>query len=149
MSSEERSAYVAIFSSVVTMIYFGVPIWNNTASGAYSVASGLAIWGTDVLWLMGGGIVITIVVAIVTHLLFVIANKGDSTESLMDERDRMIGRRGLLVTLMCVCAGFILSVIGFAMGWSAIAGLNLILIGMIFGSFASEVVRIAHYRLGL
>ena len=149
MSSEERNAFGAIIASLITLYFFGAPIWQSTQSGGYEAADGLSLWARDVLWLMGGGIVITIIVMIAFHIVLAIVTGNENPEMVTDERDHMITRRGTLATLIVCSGAFIIAVIGLATGWSAVAGFNTILAGMFAGAFASELVRIVSYRLGL
>ncbi len=149
MASEERNAIGAFIASIITFIYFGTPIWRKTQAGAYSGDEGLVSWAHDVLWLMGGGIVIGIVVMIAFHILLSIITNNPSPEMITDERDRMIGRRGTLITLVIASAGFIAAIVMLAVGWGAIAALNTILVGMALGSTISEIQKMVYYRFGI
>ena len=149
MSSEEKNAFGALVAFGFTIWFYGLPIWTKTATGAYGVEDGLQMWGRDVLWLMGGGIVITIVVMIVLHILLSILSGEHEPEMIKDERDHAISRRGSLVSLFGASAAFIAAVVSLAFGQSAIFALNCLLVGMTGGAMLSELVRIAHYRFGI
>ena len=149
MEHEERNAWAAIIAGLITFIYFGSTIWTGTASGGYGGVDGLSLWAWDVVWLIGGGIVVTIVVMIAFQILYAIVTNTRKPSFITDERDVTISRRGAQITLAVCSGGFILAVILLAMGWSAVAGLNCVLVGMAIGAFASDFYRIAVYRLGL
>ncbi len=148
MSSEERNAVGAIISFMVTIWIFGRPIWAKTTSGAYAAADGLQDWGRDVLWLMGGGIVITIVAMILFHIILSIVTGDTNPQMITDERDRAISRIGSIVSLVGASGGFISAVIALALGMEAVFAFNCVLVGMTGGAIASEVLRVALYRLG-
>lgn len=149
MSSEEKNAFGAVVAFGFTIWFFGLPIWAKTADGSYLTVDGLQDWGRDVLWLMGGGIVVTIVVMILLHVILSILSGDLEPQMMTDERDHAISRRGTLVSLTGASAGFIVCVIALAMGQSAIFALNAILIGMTGGALLSELTRIALYRFGV
>lgn len=149
MSFEERGAWSAILSGVIVFFLFGRPIWQGTVDGTYGATDGLTLWAWDVIWLIGGGVVVAIVVLIGLQILYAIVTGTGKPQFLSDERDFAINTRGAVVTLVVISGGFLISVTLLAMGWSALAALNTILIGMSIGAIASEVYRIAVYRLGL
>lgn len=149
MAHEERNAWAALIASIITFAYFGSRLWRGTIGGAYDGSDGLSVWAWDVIWLMIGGIVVTIVVVIAFNILYAIVTLTPNPQFVTDERDTMISRRGSQVTLAISSAGFILAVVLLATHWTAIAALNTMLIGMALGATASEIYRVAVYRLGL
>uniref|UniRef100_UPI004047BAFB hypothetical protein n=1 Tax=Yoonia sp. TaxID=2212373 RepID=UPI004047BAFB len=148
MNHEERNAWGAVIASTITFLYFGGRIWGATVAGIYATDDGLRLWAWDVLWLMGGGIVITIVVMIAFQILYAIATNTPNPSFITDERDTMISRRGVQVTLVVASTGFILAVIMLARGWGAVGALNTILVGMAAGAVAGDLYKIAVYRFG-
>lgn len=149
MSFEERGAWSAILSGVVAFFMWGRPIWNGTVTGAYEGADGLSLWAVDVIWLIGGGVILTVAVMILFNIAYAIATSQPKLQFISDERDTRINNRGAVVSLVVISIGFLIAVGLLAMGWSGLAGLNTILIGMAAAGFVSELYRIAAYRLGL
>lgn len=147
MSYEEYNAWSALISGLITFAIFGSPIWAGTVGGTYETVDGLTLWAKDVLWLIGGGIGIAVVIGF--QIVYALATRTEKPQFLTDERDIMISRRGSVVTLVIASAGFILGVVLMALGWTALAGLNAILGGMAAGAVISEAYRIAVYRFGL
>lgn len=149
MSYEERGAWSAILSGIVAFFWFGRPIWTATTTGTYSNADGLALWAWDVIWLIGAGVLLAIVILILFNILYAIATNQPDPQFISDERDTMITKRGSVVSLVIISGGFLVAVGLLAYGATALAALNAILIGMGIGGVASEVYRVAVYRLGL
>ena len=148
MAFEERNAWSALIACVISFGIFGRPIWVGTAQGRYADTNGLSIWAWDVIWLIGGGIAVGIAVVIAFQIAFAILTRTPKPQFISDERDLMINRRGALVTLVVISAGFILAVGLLAWGMSALAALNTILAGMAAGAIAAEIYRVAIYRFG-
>ncbi|MCO4842887.1 MAG: DUF2178 domain-containing protein [Yoonia sp.] len=149
MSFEERGAWSAILSGLITFYWFGRPIWHGTTSGTYNTPDGLSLWAWDVIWLIGGGGVLAMGIMILFNILYAIATNQSKPQFISDERDTMINKRGAVITLVIVSGGFIIAVGMLATGWTALAALNTILIGMGLGGVGSEIYRVAIYRLGL
>lgn len=149
MSFEERGAWSAILSGVVAFFWWGRPIWNGTVTGAYGGVDGLSRWAWDVIWLIGGGVIVAIVIMILFNIAYAIATNQPKLQFISDERDKRINNRGSVVSLIVISGGFLIAVGMLAMGWSALAALNTILIGAAIAGFGSEVCRIAAYHLGM
>ncbi len=149
MEHEERNAVSALISGVVTFMLFGRDIWEGTVAGTYDTDQGLSLWAWDVLWLIGGGIVVCIVVLIAFQILYAIATNTENPTFVTDERDHMISRRGSLVTLFVISASFLIAVVMLSQNWGPLAAFNTILLGMFAGSMFADIYRVAVYRLGL
>lgn len=149
MPYEERNAWSALIAGVITFFVFGTRIWSGTVDGAYGGDDGLSVWAWDVIWLIGGGIGLTIVVVIAFQILYAILTLTPNPQFITDERDTMISRHGSLITLIVSSGGFMVSVVMLAMGWSPLAALNTILGSMALAGMASEIYRVAVYRFGL
>jgi hypothetical protein len=149
MSFEERGAWSAILSSIVAFALWGRPIWIGTATGAYDGAEGLSLWAWDVIRLIGYGVALAVAMLVLFNLAYALASRDGKLRFNSDERDASIGRRSATVSLAVVSGGFLLAVGLLAAGWSGLAALNAMLVGMAMAGIGSEASRIAAYRLGL
>jgi hypothetical protein len=149
MPYEERNAWSALIAGVITFFIFGTRIWSGTVDGAYVGDAGLSLWAWDVIWLIGGGIGLTIVVVIAFQILYAILTMTPNPQFITDERDTMISRHGSLITLIVSSGGFMVAVVLLATGWTALSALNTILGSMALSGMASEIYRVAVYRFGL
>ncbi|MCB1406020.1 MAG: DUF2178 domain-containing protein [Rhodobacteraceae bacterium] len=149
MSFEERGAWSALMSGVVAFFLWGLPIWNGTVTGAYDGIDGLSLWAWDVIWLIGGGVVLAIVVLILFNIAYVVLTNQTKLHVITDERDKTINSRSAVVSLVAISCGFLAAVGLLATGWGALAAMNTMLIGMAVAGFGSEVCRVAVYRMGL
>jgi hypothetical protein len=83
------------------------------------------------------------------QILYAIVTNTPNPSFLTGERDTLIIRCGIQVTLVVASVGFTLAVIMLAHGWGAVGALNMILAGMALGAFAGDLFRIAVCRFGL
>jgi len=149
VSFEERGAWSAILSGVVAFFLWGRPIWTGTVTGAYDGADGLSLWAWDVIWLIGGGVVVAVAILILFNIAYAIVTRQPRLQFITDERDARINKRGAVVSLVATSGGFLIAVGLLAMGWGALAALNAILLGMAVAGIGSEVCRVVVYRMGL
>lgn len=148
MSFEERNTYAQLLTGLAVMAYAWVSLRAGLAAGAFAGDGGLQSWARQVLWIIGGGVALGIVLAILTQILYGIVTGERKPDFSSDERDRHIALWGIRVTLALVSAGFIGVVIGLATGWSAVTALTLLLAVFALGSFIGETVKAALYRIG-
>ena len=149
MTFEERNAWSAIIAGIMAYFIFGRTIWNRTIDGTYAAEPDFALWAWDVIWLIGGGVALSIATVIVFQIVYAIVNGTEKPLFITDERDNMFSRQGSLISLIISGGGFILAIIFMANGASALIGLNTILAALAIGGFASELYRVAVYRFGL
>lgn len=149
MSHEERNTFASIITSLIVIAYFGQKIRADWTAGVYDGPTGISAWAQDVLWMIPVCIVVTIVVTIGFNILHAIATNTPNPSFVTDERDTVISRRGSLVTMVVASAGFIGALFGMAFGWSALAGLNMILVGFACADLFGNLSRVAAYRFGV
>lgn len=148
MSFEERGAWSALLSGAVVFFWLGIPIWNNTATGAYDGADGLSLWAWDVIWLIGGGAALTFAIMILFNLAYAITTRQSMLQFISDERDKSINNRGAVVSSVVTSGGFLIAIGLLATGWSPVAALSTALIGTAIAAFGSLACRLAIYRSG-
>ena len=148
MSFEERGAWSGMVSGVLAFFIWGRPIWTGTVTGAFDGPDGLARWAIQVIWLIGGGVLLAIAVLVLFNIGYAILTRQPKPQFIIDERDTRISHRGALVSLIVVNCAILIAIILLALGLSALAALNTILVGMAVAAVASEMLRIVVYRLG-
>lgn len=148
MTYTERNNFVAIFNNLVVSGYFVWRILGMYQQGAFDGPDGLALWAQTVLWVIPISIAATIVLTILFNIVFAIAVRESNPEMVSDERDKLFGNRAMLTTMAVASAGFILSLVILALGWTAFLALNLILAGFALADFAGNIVKLVSYRRG-
>ena len=106
------------------------------------------IW-LAVFLLIAIGIGVAIVVTILFNIAYAMITGEKKPDFLHDERDTLIGLRGMQATMVVLSAGIVLAIIALAAGAAILTVLNLILIACALGSFASEVTKLVLYRRGV
>ena len=149
MSFEERNAVSSILVCLVTWSVMLWVLWTYTATGRFSGADGLAHWAQTVLWLIAIGVGIAIVMTVLFNIGYGIFTGERKVDFLSDERDKIIGLRGIQATLIVMTLGVIAAFVALAMNVAILTVLNMILAACAIGSFASEVTKLVLYRRGV
>lgn len=148
MSFEERNAVSGILVSFVTWVIMLTVLLRKSAAGQFDGSAGLVLWAQAVLWLILIGVALAIVMTVLINIAYAIISGEKKPDFLRDERDTLIGLRGIQATLVVLSTGIIFAFIALAFGTSILTVLNLILAACALSSFASEVTKLILYRRG-
>ena len=148
MSFEERNAVSGILVCFVTWGVMLSVLLQKTAAGLFDGSAGLEHWARAVLWLMLIGIGIAIVMTILFNVAYAVITGEKKPDFLRDERDTLIGLRGIQATLFVITVGIVGAIVALAFGTSILAVLNIILAACALSSLASDVTKLVLYRRG-
>lgn len=149
MNYEQRNAIVAIITNVIVTGYVSVRTWEIFSQLDGGSDGLLAQWAQLVLWAIPLSIVATIIASILFNIVWSILTKTPKPSFVVDERDKQISIVGLWVTMGGAGLGFILAVIGLALGWAALPALVVIYFGFALGDLCGNLTRVWHYRWGV
>lgn len=148
MSFEERNAVTGILVCFVTWGFMLTVLIQKSAAGQFDGSAGLEHWARTVLWLILIGVAIAIVATILFNIAYAIVTGEKKPDFLSDERDTLIGLRGVQATLVVMTIGIVGAIVTLAFGASILVVLNMILATCALSSFASEVTKLFLYRRG-
>lgn len=149
MDLEERNTIANIITTFIVLAVIGSKMWQMHLNGEFAGPDGVMIWARMVLWMIPACIVVIITVTILFNIAYSAMTGTEHATFLIDERDAAIGRRGMQVTMVVASIGFMLAIIAMALGWTAFAGLNIILIGFAAGDILGSLSKMAAYRFGI
>lgn len=143
MVYHERAAWAGLITSVVTMVVYVVLILNGANGGDLATVD----WFPPMLWTIGGGIVLSILITILWGIVAGMRDRASATAS--DIRDRDISRLGGRVeSAFLVIAGLgviVLCAVGADVFWIA----NTMFLGFAVSAFVGGIARVIAYRRGL
>ncbi len=149
MEYEERNALGGVISTCAVTGWFGGRLLGQHRDGAFNGSDGVTLWAQSVLWMVPASMAICIGAIILIHVAHAILTATPHQGVLTDERDTAIGRRAMQMTLVVASVGFIAAIAALAAGWSALAGMNIVLAGFVAGDLSGNLFKLAIYRLGL
>lgn len=148
MVYQERNTIVSIAVGLIVNLYVIAQIVHLNASGAFDGPDAVTVWARTVVWVIPISIVAIIVGTILFNIGHAIVTGNEKPSFLVDERDRVFEQRGMNAVVIFVAIGFIGTILGLAIGWSALIGFNIIYFSMALGSLAADVVKFISYRRG-
>jgi hypothetical protein len=148
MSYEERNAVSGILICFVIWAIMLSVLLQKSAAGRFNGSDGLTHWAQAVLWLILIGIGVAIVMTILFNIGYAIVTGEKKPDFLRDERDTLIGLRGIQATLIVITVGIVGAIVALAFGTSVLVVLNMILAACVLSSFASDVTKLVLYRRG-
>jgi len=148
MGHQEKQSIVSIIGSVLVIGFYSVYVYRNYIQADMELLNDFQFWGKSFLYL----IPIAIVVQIVIHIIFAIANRIITQEDMpdfTDERDKLIELKSIRISHWIFTIGFMLAMGSLAMGMKPyVMFLTLISSGFL-SSMISEVAKILYYRKGV
>jgi hypothetical protein len=147
MGHQEKQSMVSIIGSMLVIGFYSMYVYNNYIKGDLEVLNDFQFWGKSFIYL----IPIAIVVNIIIHIVFAIANRIITQEdmpSFTDERDKLIELKSIRIAHWIFILGFMTAMGSLAFGMKPyVMFLTLISSGFL-ASLASEVAKIIYYRKG-
>ena len=148
MGHQEKQSIVSIIGSVLVIGFYSLYLYRNYIQADLELLNDFQFWGKSFLYL----IPVSIVVQIVIHIIFAIADRIITQEDMpgfTDERDKLIELKSIRISHWIFIFGFMLAMGSLAMGMKPyVMFLTLITSGFI-ASLASEVTKIIYYRKGV
>jgi hypothetical protein len=165
MSYQERRTIVGIISGILIVAAYCIYAFGRYQSGM--VASGdLKFWAGTMLVFIGIGIVASIIIQIVFHILMSIAiavkakmlnedcddkeiEKTIGVEMVEDEMDKLIEQKALRVGFVLAGVGFVSALLALVLGYSAVVMLNILFFSFSVGAIIEGIVQLYFYRKGI
>ena len=144
MSSQERATVVALITNLLVNGYAVTRVVQLYQDGTLAGEDALSAWARAVVWVIPAAIGLTIVL----NILFNLMDKDRKHNNVVDERDQNFQMRGIGVTLIVICLGYVVMLTGLAFGWTALVALNLLFFAFAAGDLLGNAVRLASYRIG-
>jgi hypothetical protein len=148
MTYQDRNNAVSIIVNLVVNGYIVLRLLEMNAAGQFDGLDAVNVWARMVVWVIPIAIGATIIGTFLFNIGYAIVTGKDKSSFLVDERDKLFDRRGIIAVVIFAGGGFMLAIIGLALGWSALTGFNLIYFAMALGSISADLVKFISYRRG-
>ncbi len=146
MSHEERNTIVGVISNLLVNSYFIWRVHMMFVDGTSVAPDGVMIWAREVIWVIPGGIILTIVMVILANILWAIFTGETKPSFLVDERDRGIQINGMATTMVVTVLGFLASIAALAYGISNFIAFNIVFFSLALGSLSGDLSKLWLYR---
>ena len=161
MSYQEKRTITSLVSGLLVLVSYAIYAFVKLGSDSFD-PNNLEFWAITMLIFIGIGIVATIIIQIVFHILMAITiaikerekdeaviTKTIEAEMVEDERDKLIELKSSRIGFAFVGFGFVLGLIFLAFGYSAALMVNILFLSYSIGSLCEGLGSLHYYRKGL
>jgi hypothetical protein len=165
MSYQEKRTIVTIITGLFILSAYFIYTYTKFQSGVV-IEGDLKFWATAMLLFIGIGVVATIIIQIIFHILLSIAiamqaklkdencddkeiEKTIELEMVSDEMDKLIELKSNMVGFGVAGAGFVLALIALVLNYSPVVMLNVMFASFYFGSLLEGITQLYFYRKGI
>ncbi len=149
MSYQEKNITVSLFSHLLIGVYYLANLLPIIQSSELVAGRLYALWSI----VIAVNIVVNIIASILTNILLTIveairSGKYEDPQFIEDERDKLIGLKGIRSTYFTFSIGVLLSVFAFIYGQPPLMMISLIVLFSILAEIIGDVSKIYLYRRG-
>lgn len=165
MSYQEKRTIVSIISGAVILAAYCIYAFGQVQAGAI-VPGDLKFWARTILIFIGAGIVATIIIQIVFHILLSIATavtrkiqdqsiddkeieKSIQAEMVEDEMDKLIELKSTRISVIVAGVGFVMALFSLMFDYPPEVMLNIIFISFSLGTIFEGFAQLYYYRRGI
>jgi len=165
MSYQERRTIVSLISGISVIAAYCLHTFSRFQSGAVD-PNDLKFWAGSMLIFIGIGVVVSIIIQIVFHILMSIGiavkkkienekcddkdiEKTIDAEMVEDEMDKLIELKSMQVGFAIAGVGFVAGLVSLVMGYSAVLMLNIFFLSFSAGAIIEGFTQLYFYRKGV
>jgi hypothetical protein len=161
MSYQEKRTLTSMFAGIVVMVAYYLYAFGKYQKGLV-VASDLKFWAGAMLLFIGIGIVASIIIMIVFHIIYAIAiavkqrncdekeiNRTIESSMVEDEMDKLIELKSSRIGFIFAGIGFVAALVSLVFEQPPMVMLNLLFFSFSVGSLAEGGFSLYYYRKGL
>ncbi|MPM76716.1 hypothetical protein SDC9_123715 [bioreactor metagenome] len=165
MSYQEKRSIVSIATGIIVLAAYAIYVRNRMVAGLLP-ADDLRAWAVAMLIFIGIGVVATIIIQIVFHILMSVSiavkhkiekdivdekeiERTIDTEMTEDEMDKLISLKSDKVGFICAGTGFMAALVSLLFNASPALMLNILFVSFSVGSLIEGISQIYYYRKGI
>lgn len=161
MSYQEKKILTNMLSGIVVLVAYYIYAFGRYRNGL-AEANDLKFWAGAMLLFIGIGVVASIIIMIIFHILYAIAiaikqrnyddkeiNHTIEASMVEDEMDTLIGLKSSRIGFIFAGVGFVAALVSLMLGQPPFVMLNLLFFSFSIGSLAEGGLSIYYYRKGL
>lgn len=149
MSYQEKNITVSLVSYLLIVGYYLVNLFQMLQEGELVSTRLFSLWAIVIL----ATIIVNIIATILTNIVLTIveaikAQKYDEPRFIEDERDQLIGLKGMRSSYITFSVGVLVSVLAFAFGQPPLVMVSMIIFFAIAAEIIGDISQIYLYRRG-
>lgn len=150
MSYHHKTIFISLITTLVVFIFYSFYMYGKYLNGEFDGPDASSIVGMSVFILIGASIIVTIIVHIIYAIVeAIITQKEPDSNTMSDERDKLIDLKGLQIFILVFSFGFIASMGALAFGVESYIIFISITCSMFFANVISEIAKLFYYHVGV
>jgi hypothetical protein len=149
MSYEEKNITVSLVSHLMIVVYYLFSVFQMFQEGGLVSARLFGLWVIVIVATISANIVGSILTHILLSIVHAIKTKMEEEERFIaDERDKLIGLKGMKTSYITFSIGVLLSMLTFVFGQPPLLMFSLIIFFSIAAQIIGDISQIYLYRRG-
>ena len=165
MSYQEKKTIVSILTGILVLAAYCIYAFGKYNAGAVA-SDDMKFWAVTMLVFIGIGIVASIIIQIIFHILLSITiavkeevqngkcddkeiEKTIGLEMVEDEMDKLIGLKSMRIGFAIAGIGFIAALVSLVLDYSPTVMLNILFVSFSAGSLIEGFTQLYFYRRGV
>lgn len=149
MSYQEKNITVSLFSHILILGFYLVNVLEMVQSGKLVSNSLFRLWAVVIITTIAVNIFASILTNIVLSILHAIRTRSQEEEQFIeDERDKLIGLKGMRSSYITFSVGVLLSMLTFVFGQPPLMMFAMIVFFSIFAEIIGDISQMYLYRRG-
>lgn len=153
MYYQEKKNIATLISGLLVLSAYCIYVYQKYQAGIPDAGNNLRFWAVTMLIFIGAGIVVTILILIIFHIINAIINEAvqqeQDDEMIEDEMDKLIELKASRNSYIIVGVGFVISLITLVMQKPPAVMLNILFFSFLLGSFFEGITQLYFYRRGI
>ncbi len=149
MSYQEKNITASLVALIIVLAAFYSRVSTMYLGGRFDGPEGLILLGKTGLVLIGVSILAVIAATIVLSIVYATITGDAKPSEVVDERDRLIERRGAQISDIATGFGFIGAMVALVSGMAAVPVFFIIALSFFGGELIAGHAKLTTYRLSL
>jgi hypothetical protein len=149
MSYQEKNITVSLVSHLLILGYYVANVYQMLQAGGLVSTQLFSLWAIVIVAAIIINITASILTNIVLAIVYAIKTKSDKSERFIeDERDKLIGLKGMKVSYIIFSVGVLLAMFSLVLGQPPLVMFSLIIFSGIVAEILGDISKIYLYRRG-
>ena len=148
MSYQEKNVTVSLFTHLLIVGYYLVNLFQMYQTSGLVASRVFGLWAVVII----ATIIVTIIGSILTNIVLAIVHairtQGEEEHFIEDERDQLIGLKGMKVSYIAFSIGVLLAMLTFVFGQPPLVMFSLLIFSSIAAQIIGDISQIYLYRKG-
>ncbi len=148
MSYQEKNITVSVILNLLISLYFLVNVFQMVQQGGLEPERSYALWATVIIVGIIANVISSVLTNVILTVIQTVRNEEVDTDFVEDERDKMIGLKGMRNGYVMFSVGAVIAMGTMVLGQPPLVMFNILTFSAIFSTAITEASQLYFYRRG-